>query len=377
MPFALRSELYKNLVANGITYQILFSFKQDSSKQIFKALRKDEPMGIQQEVLLKVFSEEKEFYREEFESLSQVLSPYCVRLLGFENFGNKKALVLEYIKGVSLSQLIETFSLSSREILYILTSIYKGLKALSKENLCHGDLSLDNVLIDEKAHVKLIDFGKANYEQGNQGTPPFIAPEIFQGTKANFLSDLYSLGIIEILLRASYPLSSLTNKEAKDFKSDSSLLSPDPKKRCFPYKTKGILFTRQNLKSLTYKVKDLLSSIESRRCKTLKNPCLKSPHFNIAKSFLMFTVLVLSGLAPFNQTLQPSQGFVKIYTNEWFIIRIGNFKSYAPVTIPLKTGWHSIQWKTKRAEGETRIFVSKGKSLFLNDKNLLTKESHD
>ena len=184
MPIRLRSKTNKNLVSKGTQYQILFSYKQDSSKQILKALRKDEATGVAQEVILKIFLNEKKDYREEFESLSQIFSPYCVRLFGFENFVDKKALVLEYIKGVSLFQLIENFSLKTKEILHILTSIYKGLQDLNKQGLCHADLSLDNVLVDEKAHIKLIDFGKANYEQSLQGTPPFYSSRDFSRHKS-------------------------------------------------------------------------------------------------------------------------------------------------------------------------------------------------
>ena len=379
MPLNLRTSSYKNLSAKGITYQILFSFKQDSSKQVFKAVRKDLPTGVQQEVLLRIFlREEKEFYREEFESLAQVFSPYCVRLFGFESFGDKKALVLEYINGVSLSQLTENFSLNSKEIQYLLSSIYKGLKDLNQEGLCHGDLSLDNVLIDEKAHIKLIDFRKANYEKGIQGTPPFMAPEILQGTKPNFLSDLYSLGIIETLLCTVCPLPSLKSRPTEGFDSDNPLLSPDPVKRFFPYnKIEGESFIKQELKSLVYKVKDLLASLESRRCETLKNPVAESPSFFFRKSFLWLAISVFAGLSPLQKTCIPSQGLVKIYTNEWFLVHIGEFKAYTPVTLPLKTGWHSIKWTNKKSKAETKIFISKGKPLSLNDKSLLTKEIHD
>lgn len=377
MPFNSKTKTNASLLAKGIKYQILSSFRQDSSKQIFKALRKDEWTGVQQEVLLKIFLEDKESYREEFESLTQISSPYCVRPLGFENFGNKKALVLEYINGVSLSQLVESFSLNSREIQYILVSIYKGLKDLNNQGLCHGDLSLDNVLIDENAHIKLIDFGKANYEQDTQGTPPFLAPEIFQGARSNFLSDLYSLGIVEAVLKTPYPLSSLKNMKPEDFNSDSPLLSSDPKKRFFPYRTKIQIITRQNLKSLAYKVKDLLFSIESRRCPTLKNPMVESPSsFISVKGFLLLFILICAGLASSQSHPQHPQGFVKIYTNEWFFVRIGNFQSYTPIILPLRTGWHSIKWKNNKSQGETKIFISRGKSVVLNDKSFLTKGPH-
>ena len=197
MPFLFRERPHQSLLAQGLKYRILFSFKQNPSKQVCKAVREDKTKGLQQEVLLKIFLDKEQSYREEFESLSQVSSPYCARLFGFENFGDKKALVLEYIHGVSLFQLMDNFFLKPEEINHILVSIYKGLEDLNKQGLCHGDLSLDNVLIDENAHIKLIDFGKANYEQDIQGTPPFSAPEIFKGIRTSFLSDLYSLGVID------------------------------------------------------------------------------------------------------------------------------------------------------------------------------------
>ena len=358
-------------MAQGRQYQVLFCFKQSSSRQVLKALRKDENTGIQQEVLLKIFLDEKRAYREEFESLSQVFSPYCIRLLGFENFGDKKALVLEYIKGVSLFQLIENFSLDSKEIYHILISIYKGLKDLNKQGFCHGDLSLNNVLIDENSHIKLIDFGKANYEQGVQGTVPFVAPEIFQGARANFLSDLYSLGIIEAVLQTPYSLSSLKDMKQEDFDCDSSLLSSDPTKRFFSFQNKSQIKENQKIKSLSYKVKDLLSSIESRRCKTLKQPIAKPfPPLALARNFLLICIFSFFGAAS-SQSYLSSHGLVKIYTNEWFIIQVEGFKSYTPVTLPLKTGWHSIKWRNIKSQGKTKVFISKGKALFLNDSNFL------
>ena len=371
----LGTKIDQSLLAQGIKYQILFSFKQDSSKQIFKALRKDKQTGIQQEVLLKIFLEEKESYKEEFESLSQVVSPYCVRLFGFENFGLNKALILEYIKGVSLFQLIENFSLSPGEIQHILNFIYKGLVDLNKQGLCHGDLSLDNVLIDEQAHIKLIDFGKANYEKEIQGTPPFLAPEIFKGSRANFLSDLYSLGVIEHLLHTPYPLSSLKDMKVDDFESPSPLLSSDPAKRFFPYDIENSTSVEEDLKSLSYKVKDLLSFIDSRRCPTLKNPYPKTSAFAaFTKKMVLLLILVVAGTAS-SQPYLSSYGWLEIYTHEWFMVRVGEVESYTPLTIPLKSGWHFLYWQNRTSQGMKKIFVSREKTLFLNDKNFFDKKA--
>lgn len=363
-PFGLISK--KHLISKGISYQVLFSYKQDSTKQIFKALRKDELEGVEQEVLLKIFLNEQKNYRKEFESLSQVVSPYCVRLLGFENFSDKKALVLEYIKGVSLSQLIENFSLNEKEVKYILTSIYKGLLDLSQQGFCHGDLSLDNVLIDEKAHIKLIDFGEANYDQEVHGTPPFIAPELFQGARANFLSDLFSLGVIEVILKTPFPLSSLKEMQFKDFESSSPLLFLDPKKRVFSY-DKTYIIPKKDLKILSYKVKDLLIAVESRNNPTLKNPKLKkqaSSGFLFRLSTLIFMFLFVG---PSSQASGTLQGFLKVYTNKWLFLSIGSFQSYSPLSLPLKEGWYSLSWRNQNKDGEKKVFIPKGKTILLKD----------
>ena len=224
-------------------------------------------------------------------------------------------MVLEYIKGVRLSQLIESFSLNEKEIQYILNSIYRGLLDLSQQGFCHGDLSLDNVLIDEKAQVKLIDFGEANYEEEIHGTPPFIAPEIFQGARANFLSDLFSLGIIEAVLKTPYPLSSLKEMQLKDFEKPSPLLSLDPKKRSFAF-DKNYKPKDRDLKILSYKIKDLLMAMESRHCVTLKNPKLKG---EFALFPFRFLILLLFFTISSSQAAISLQGILKVYTNKWLL----------------------------------------------------------
>ena len=365
MPVLKYKKLPKKLLGKGLEYEILFSFKQSNSKQIFKAIRKDPSTGLKQEVLAKIFLEDSEPYEEEFESLSQVSSPHCVRLFCFENFNNKKALILEYIKGVSLFQLIENFHLNEEETLHILKSIYKGLEDLSRYGFCHGDLSLDNVLIDEKAQVKLIDFGKANYEKEIQSTPPFTAPEILKGFRPNFLSDLYSLGIIENLIKTPSPLGSLKDLQAEDFINKSPLLSSDPVKRNCLFKNSP---PPKNLNSLSFKVKELLAVVESRRYPTAKAKQNKSSSFPFIKFFILFLLFSFIGNFYYKEK---AYGLLTVSTHEWFILKVGALNSYAPLKLPLKEGWHWIEWKSNNSEGRKKVFIPKGKSLSLNDQHLI------
>ena len=372
------SKTPENLRAKGMEYQILFPFRRDSSKWIFKALRKDRQTGIGQNVLIKIFLKDKESYRYEFESLSRVSSPFCVRLLGFESFpGGKKALILEYIKGLSLFCLLEHFSLNPQERRHILTGIYKGLEDLKKQGLCHGDLSLNNVLIDDRSRIKLIDFGKANCSSP-QGTPPFSAPEILRGARPGFASDLYSLGVIEALLERPYPLSSLKDLKREDLQMDSPLLASDPAQRLFPYET---AWHSENhcVKSLTYKVKELLSALEGRRLRTSKYKLSDPPpplRFSLAgfsKAFALF--FALSFAAPSGSGAKGRCcGLIKIYTHKWHIIQVGGISAYSPLAMPLKQGAHTLKWKNREREGSLQVFISKGQSLSLNEKSFQNEQ---
>lgn len=373
------SKAPENLRAKGMEYKILFSFRRDSSKWIFKALRTDRQTGIGQNVLIKIFLKDKESYREEFESLSRISSPFCVRLLGFENFpGGKKALILEYIQGLSLFCLLEHFSLNPQERHHILTGVYKGLEDLKNQGLCHGDLSLNNVLIDDKSQIKLIDFGKANCFPP-QGTPPFSAPEILQGTRPGFASDLYSLGVIETLLEKPYPLSSLKDLRKEDLNENSPLLTADPAQRFFPYET-AWYSENQVVKSLTYKVKELLSALEQRRLQTSKYrlPEKNPPRFSFAKlSKALVLFFALSFAAPSGSGGKSRCcGLIKIYTHKWHIIQVGEVSAYSPLTMPLKQGAHTLKWKNREREGSLQVFISKGQSLSLSEKNFQNKQEN-
>ena len=376
---------YKNqkLTAKGLEYEILFYFKQDSHKKVFKALRKDPETGLTQEVLVKVFLDSKVY--NEFESLSQVISPYCVRLLGFESFGKNQALILEYINGVSLFQLLKHFRLKEEEASYILNNVYKGLKDLNSYGLNHGDLSLDNILIDDKAQIKLIDFGRGNYEKEIFYTSPFAAPEILKGFQPNFLSDLYSLGVLSVLFKQADPLNNLNKISFSDLEKTYPLLSLDPLKRTKwkqqkeqvkplqPSLSSGplkkALSEKQKeqtaLKSLSIKVKELISEISLRRYETVKQ--MKNPSSRLTAPFKVFLTALIFFFSLGSHSYKPVYGLVKIYTHEWLWIESSQIKSYAPLNLLLEEGWHKIKWESQAAQGKKNILISNKKILILND----------
>ena len=114
-----------------------------------------------------------------------------------------KYIILEYAsKGELLKYIFYTkigFSeLHSKLIFY---KILKGVEACHSVGICHRDLKLENILLDDKFSPKICDFGLAIQNNGHlddfPGTPNYAAPEIIYNQKYDgFKSDIFSLGVI-------------------------------------------------------------------------------------------------------------------------------------------------------------------------------------
>ena len=356
--------MLKILKSRGLTYEIVSTLKESKGASVYKALRKHKSFPLSQEVILKTFSSVSAC-AEEFESLKQAKSPYCRKLLGLEILSKKLCLVLEFIKGVSLFKLLECFCLDEKEIQNLLIQIFKGLKDLESAHLCHGDLSLHNIILDEKAQIKLIDFGKANYKNELQGTLPFVAPEVLKGVKPNLKSDLFSLGVIEFFLKNTKNIHSLKEESSSFFVTKSILNHLDPTERKF-------LFEKENLtplRSLEEKVNYLLKRDQAKEWQTEKLK-VKEPFYFLIKKSLFFLVFLLSSFITVSSEKQSvGVGVLSIRTHKWVYLQNKEFKSYSPKEVLLPSGPYTLSWKSEIRSGIKKVHIPKGRTLILNDKD--------
>lgn len=131
-------------------------------------------------------------------------------------------LVMEYIDGKSLSQLLdEKIKFSKSQIQNITIQVCDALQHAHKNGIIHRDIKPDNIVLIgedlESPTVKLIDFGIAQLEddlnKGQNmtqtgviiGSPPYINPEQIRGEKAEIQSDIYSLGCVLYELATGNP----------------------------------------------------------------------------------------------------------------------------------------------------------------------------
>ena len=84
--------------------------------------------------------------------------------------------------------------------LEIAVGIARGLAAAHATGVLHRDLKPQNVMIDERGDVVLVDFGLAEldgaHEAGVAGTPRYMAPEAWRGQAPTPQTDFYSFGVV-------------------------------------------------------------------------------------------------------------------------------------------------------------------------------------
>lgn len=113
-------------------------------------------------------------------------------------------LVMEYLEGESLRELIDRRALTMDLTLEIVNSVIKGLQYAHKKGVIHRDVKPEHIKADGRGNFKLMDFGiaKALGEAGYTltgmilGTPYYIAPEQALGQPVDARADIYSLGAV-------------------------------------------------------------------------------------------------------------------------------------------------------------------------------------
>jgi serine/threonine-protein kinase len=133
--------------------------------------------------------------------LASLSHPNIVSVLTAEKTDGTFFIVMEYVQGETLEAVIARDGrLELARALDFICQICNGVDYAHGQGVIHRDLRPANVLVSESGMVKVADFGTSRFlELAAQGTtvigsPPYMAPEQFQG-KAIFASDIYSLGV--------------------------------------------------------------------------------------------------------------------------------------------------------------------------------------
>jgi serine/threonine protein kinase len=347
--------------SRNIRYELLERLGEGGQGCVFKALRRDPATGLSEMVALKVLHSETahSLWKQEFESLRRVRSPYCVQLLSFDRVEGRPALVLEFVDGVSLSHLGRSGLLSEEDIAEIVAQIEFALLELNQFGIFHGDLSPANVLVDRDGRIKLLDFGLANTGgPETRVTPDFAAPERLAGGHPSLASDLYSLGAIECFLKGSFS----GNKEY--LAHDPQLRSPRGQESKAKHRAaialKIVQWQQRNRWSRNLPTKTLNYGAPK-----------KSPSLNWFIFAAAAILMALSpGAVPHYSTL-PLPALLVIRTLNWHRISLnGQPLGYAPVQLAVGTSRTSIlEWTSAKGGGRKLLRLRPGQRIVMDDRD--------
>jgi eukaryotic-like serine/threonine-protein kinase len=133
--------------------------------------------------------------------LASLNHPNIVTILTAEKQENVFFIVMEFVPGVTLETIIaREGAVDVARALDYTCQISNAVDHAHRNGVLHRDLRPSNVLVTDSGLLKVADFGTSRFlEIAAHGTtvigsPPYMAPEQFQG-KAVFASDIYSLGV--------------------------------------------------------------------------------------------------------------------------------------------------------------------------------------
>jgi len=181
-------------------YKILSTIGSGGFGTVFLA----EDTWIDKKVALKVPHKQSVDFGEllrEPRLLASLNHPNIVAILTAEKQDNVFFIVMEFVPGENLEVIIgREGALDLPLALDYICQICNAVDHAHRQNVLHRDLRPSNVLVAGSGLAKVADFGTSRFlEIAAHGTtiigsPPYMAPEQFQG-KALFASDVYSLGV--------------------------------------------------------------------------------------------------------------------------------------------------------------------------------------
>jgi serine/threonine protein kinase len=145
-----------------------------------------------------------ERFRREAKSSGNLLHHNLAHVYDFVRTETEYFIVMEWIDGLDLAELIENRGPLPFDIVaMIAVKILSGLSVVHAHGMVHRDIKPDNIRINTRGEVKVMDFGIA-LDPSEQnltvpgtliGSPHYLSPEQISGEKVDGRADLFSFGV--------------------------------------------------------------------------------------------------------------------------------------------------------------------------------------
>lgn len=190
-------------------YEILEKVGEGGMAVVYRA--KD--ILLNREVAVKIlrpeFVDDETFiksFRRESQAAAGLSHQNIVSVFDVGESGNIYYIVMEYIRGETLNEIIERDApLSAKTVINIGKQLCNALTIAHKAGIIHRDIKPHNIMITNDGNVKITDFGIAKAVNNATivtspgvivGSVHYFSPEQAKGTNVDAKSDIYSLGIV-------------------------------------------------------------------------------------------------------------------------------------------------------------------------------------
>ena len=146
-------------------------------------------------------------FKHEAATLAHLQHPNIVRLQDYLEDPAEVYLVMEYVEGMPLDDLIQkkTGPIPEPRAADLLRQMLEGVAYAHNQGIIHRDIKPSNFLITPQMEVKILDFGIARVMEGRRGkltktgarlgTVLYMSPEQVRGEEADQRSDIYAIGV--------------------------------------------------------------------------------------------------------------------------------------------------------------------------------------
>ena len=174
---------------------------------VYRAIDRNTGHSVAVKVLKSEFNRDAEFvsrFQREAEAASKMTHHNIVNLLDVGMDGENRYLIMEYVKGKSLKEVIqEKGRLNPGVAVQITIRILSALQHAHTAGIIHRDIKPQNILVHADGHIKVADFGIARMANSStltrgdsvMGSVHYFSPEQAQGKPTEASSDLYSVGV--------------------------------------------------------------------------------------------------------------------------------------------------------------------------------------
>lgn len=214
----LENRLDVSLTGHEIgTYKILEKLGSGGMGDVYLA----EDVRFKRQVALKFLADslvddaraKRQLFREA-QAVALIDHPNICPVFDVKEIGKHRFIVMQYIEGKTLSELIRNGQIAENKFVDIAKQITAALAAAHVSGIIHRDIKAGNIMVTPNGQIKVLDFGLAKIinnskvdENGNSpslmtqtnavaGTIAYMSPEQLRAEKLDFSSDIFSLGTV-------------------------------------------------------------------------------------------------------------------------------------------------------------------------------------